>query len=434
MRRWAVALIVVGLALGGLRLALPAAVEAVPGRYLVRLQQHPVTARVLNWIRPIPTTLPFSLTPLAPRPPQTLWLTPEPPTPTPIPTATRRVAAAESPAPSPTPTPLPTPMPAAVTLPAVPVVWQDFSNCGPANLSIALNYFGQTVSQQTIAERVRPNEEDRNVTPWELSAYVNAFTPLQARAFSGGDLALLRQLVAAGAPVTIQRGYTVAEQGWFGHYLTIYGYDSEQGVFYSRDTSGGPFDGSARVDDFGRIQAMWQQFNYNFYVVFSAELAPSITAILGADRLDARQMWQRSAAQAEADLTTDPANAFAWFNLGINLTHLGDLTAAPDYYANAAAAFDQARQIGIPPRLPFYQHEIFRAYQMSGRQRDLLWLTTTLTSSVAGARFVEEIDWYHALALLADGDRAGAREFLERALRVNPRFTPAQTGLDALGP
>lgn len=437
MRRWITALIFLAILLTGALLLLPHVINVVPGRYLVRLQHHPATARVLNWVRPIPATLPTppgSVADLSPTARPAAWLpTSMPsPTPTPDPTGNAPRAPALLPTASPTVTPSPTPIPAAVTLSDMPVVWQDFSNCGPANLSILLTYFGADISQQAIAQQIRPNEEDRNVTPWELSAYVNSYTNLRASAHSGGDLDLIRRLIAAGAPVIIQRGYEVQDQGWFGHYLTIYGFDEGLGVFYSRDTSGGPFDGTARVDAAERIASMWRQFNNNFVVAYSAELASAITAILGPEQLDPRQMWQHSASLAETDLDANPQDAFTWYNLGVSLVHLGDLVSGADYYANAASAFDQARRIGLPPRLPFYQHEIFRAYQMSGRNDDLLWLTTTLTSSVFGARYVEEIDWYHALALSSAGDTGGAREFLERALRVNPHFVPAQASLEAL--
>lgn len=433
MLRRATTLLILGGLLWGALWLLPRAIDAVPGRYLVRLQQYPVTARVLNWIRPIPATLPTPPTAAADSPtprPAALLPTPTPPAP-PRPTARPALQAASA-TPNPTATPDPTPIPATVSLTDVPVVWQDFSNCGPANLSILLAYLGADISQQAIAQQIRPNEEDRNVTPWELSDYVNHYTNLRASAHSGGDLALLRRLLAAGLPVTIQRGYDVEDQGWFGHYLTLYGYDAGLGVFYSRDTSGGPFDGTARVDAAGRILSMWRQFNYNFVVVYAAESALAVAAILGPKQLDAMRMWQHSATLAEKDLAADSDDAFNWYNLGVNLTHLGDLSGDGNYYTNATRAFDQARQLGLPPRLPFYQHEIFRAYHMSGRNSDLLWLTTTLTSSVFGARYVEEIDWYHALALMAAGDTAGAREFLERARRVNPHFTPAQASLDAL--
>lgn len=419
-------------------LALPGLVNALPGRYLVRLQSHPWTAAALNVIRPLPTALPA---PTHQAPPPTIVLpTPLPtftPTPaaTPTPPAISLTATAIGP-PTPTatatPIPSPTPLPVQQLLSGAPVVWQSFSNCGPANLSIALGYWGEAISQEIIAQQVRPNEEDRNVSPWEMRDYVNQHTRLRASAHSGGDIALLQTLLAAGIPVTVQRGYDVAEQGWFGHYLTLYGYDAAAQTFYSRDTSSGPFDGTPRLDTFEQLQRMWQQFNYNFVVVYPPDQEGLVQALLGATLTDPAAMWQHSAAQAQAEIAARPDDAFAWYNLGVNLTHLADLAGRPEDYTAAVSAFDQARQIGLPPRLPFYQHEIFRAYQMADRYDELLWLTTTMTTSVYGGWWVEEINWYHGLALLAQGDMAGARQTLERALRVNPFFEPAQTTLDSL--
>ena len=49
--------------------------------------------------------------------------------------------------------------------------------------------------------------------------YVNNETSLQARFFVGGSLELLKQLLAAGYPVIIEKGlYPNAWEGWMGHY------------------------------------------------------------------------------------------------------------------------------------------------------------------------------------------------------------------------
>ena len=89
---------------------------------------------------------------------------------------------------------------------------------------------------------------------------------------SGGDLEMIKRFLAAGFPVVIEKGYELPDSGWWGHYLTIYGYDDQLEELYSQDSYLGPFDGSGRVDGYTefllksekhnlemRIECKWQQ-------------------------------------------------------------------------------------------------------------------------------------------------------------------------------
>ena len=42
------------------------------------------------------------------------------------------------------------------------------------------------------------------------------------------------------------------------------------------------------------------------------------------------------------------------------------------YYQAAAQAYDQAREIGLPPRMLWYQHRPYIAYDKVGRYQDVL--------------------------------------------------------------
>ena len=78
------------------------------------------------------------------------------------------------------PTPSPTPIPEAVRLEGVVHEFQKFNNCGPANLSMALSYWGWEGDQMTTAAWLKPKQEDRNVMPYEMVEYVNLETNLRA--------------------------------------------------------------------------------------------------------------------------------------------------------------------------------------------------------------------------------------------------------------
>ena len=142
-------------------------------------------------------------------------------------------------------------------------------------------------------------------------------------------------------------------------------------------------------------------------------------------------MWQRAALMAQADVEATPEDAFAWFNLGTSLTRLGEITGDQQYYENGAAAFDQARFIGIPPRMLWYQFRPYTAYMKVGRYDEMITLANAVFAT-QGGRNVEETYLYRGHALLFAGDMVGARADYEKALELNENFYPAQWALDAL--
>ena len=65
-----------------------------------------------------------------------------------------------------------------------------------------LEYYGWTGTQDDIAKVVKPLDADRNVNPDELAYYVRNFAGwLSAEFRVGGDLTLLKRLLAGGFPV-----------------------------------------------------------------------------------------------------------------------------------------------------------------------------------------------------------------------------------------
>ncbi|HZD10051.1 MAG TPA: C39 family peptidase [Candidatus Binatia bacterium] len=432
--------------------ALPRVVMALPGRYIVRLQNHPLTSGVvLSIMTPYPDALPAAATGgprtvvaanQVPQIPGVPGAEARPsPTPTIPGTATGVSVTMEEPTeaatevpptatPTATPSPTPTPLPDHVLLEDLIVVRQGFNNCGPANLTVALNYFGDTTTQEDAASYLKPNEEDRNVSPWQISDYVNEFTALRSTVHSGGNLKIVKRLLAAGFPVVIEKGYEPSNgTGWYGHYLTLYGYDESKQEVYSRDTNLGPFDGSPRVDGYEEFLGWWQQFNYTFYVIFPPAEEPTVMGIIPDVLKDPIDMWTYTSELDREELAQDPDNAFTHFNLGVSLTYLGQLTADTNYYAEAVKEFDEAREIGLPPRTLFYEHRPLMAYWKAGRVDDVIELTDALLQTTGG-QWVEEVYWYRGHALATQGDLLGARDAYARALEVNKNFYPAQQSLD----
>ena len=349
-------------------------------------------------------------------------LAPATSSPTPLPTAT--------PSPSPSPTPRPTRLPETVRITGLEIVPQKFNNCGSANMSVMLNYYGLPVTQQDISAVIKPQYDDRNVTPEELAAYVNEHTELQAAVYRGGSLDTLRLLLQAGFPVIIEEGYEPdAWQGWMGHYLTLFGYDNESGSFLSLDTFLGPWDSSGRAVSYDDLSTSWAQFNHAFLVVHRPFEADELAALLGPDYTDETRMWQRAAARAEAATAEQPDNAFGWFNLGMSLTRLADQNGDAALYSAAATAFDQSRIAGLPPRMMWYQFEPYRAYLYGGRPDETLALAEAVMST-EGGRDSEEAHFYQGLALREFGRLDEALSAFRRAVELKPGFTAAQEMLE----
>lgn len=432
---------------------LPRLVSALPGEYRVRLARVPVVEALLEiGVTPLPTALPApagvtaagrgyagpqitipalvaptAMATVAPSAVSTEAAGDDTPQSTMQPTATSPT----TPAPTATPSPTPQPLPQQARVDGLKIIPQGFNNCGPANLTINLNFYGNLTTQAEAASFLKPNSEDRNVSPWQMVDYVNEQTNLRAFVGSGGDLELIKRFLANGLPIVIEKGYELPSEGWLGHYLTMFAYDDDKQEFLSLDTNLGPWDGSGRIDSYETVEHYWQHFNYTFFVVYPPEKESLVQELLGSDMLGTAVMWQKAAERAQAEIDADPENAFAWFNLGESLTRLGEQTGATAFYEDGATAFDQARILGIPPRIVWYQFRPYIAYMKVGRYQDMLDLAET-TLSTQGGRNVEETYLYqgHARAFL--GDAQGAIDAYEQALRLNQYFYPAQWALDAI--
>ena len=131
-------------------------------------------------------------------------------------------------------------------------------------------------------------------------------------------------------------------------------------------------------------------------------------------------MWRAAALRAQAEIEVDPDNPFAWFNLGASMTRLADLMGQHPLFEAAAVAFDHARQIGLPPRMLWYQFEPYLAYLEAGRIDDVMTLTGV--TMAGGGWDVEETHLYRGHALLASGDANGARAAYRQALENHLRL------------
>ena len=418
---------------------LPAMLRTMPTRYAMRLPA-PLQAMAL----PANTT-PILPTAAAPREATgLLGDAPLPATATPPPSPTPQTLAASYAALAPTtgaatptlasvPTATPWPVPSAARMVGFTHVFQEWNNCGPATLVMAMTHFGRVLSQRDTALVMRPDPEDRNVTPHEMADFVNSTQDgLHAVARINGDLGLLKRLLANNIPVIIEIGFDPPGEyqwlGWYGHYLLPVAYDEATAQFWVYDSWLGTSEvPQTNADSNGRIlsetdlDAFWTQFNHSYIVLYETAQETLIQQLLG-DALNDEAMWAASLARAQADAARSPDNAFYWFNLGSTYNALGR-------YAEAATAFDEARAIGLPWRMLWYQFGPYEAYYRVGRYDDVLLLTQT---TLQDRPYFEESYYYLGLTQAALGDAASARENLQKAHALNPNFAPAEKALAEL--
>ncbi|MGH2537551.1 MAG: C39 family peptidase [Candidatus Promineifilaceae bacterium] len=411
-------------------LALPSLMDLVPSRYVAAYVPEPIQALMAA---DQPDVLPTAA--LVPSDALNARPTSRPPSATPEPAVTQEQAKA-TPSPSPTATaePTNTPIPIQPAMRVEPFThqFQTWNNCGPATLAMALSHFGPTLSQERTAAVLKPNPEDRNVSPQEMAGYVNEQTENQAITRTNGDLDQLRRFLSQGMAVIVELGLDPPGDyrwmGWYGHYLLLVAYDDASQTFWAYDswlgTSGVPGENAndlGRPIAYGELDRYWRQFNRNYIVLYRPEQANVAAGIIGPPMDDA-VMWQQSLERAEAEQAAEPNDPFLWFNLGTIYNALGE-------YEQAAEAFDQARTIGLPWRMLWYQFGPFRAYFELGRYEDVILLTDL---TLDGRPYFEESFYYRGLAYEALGETFRARQDFERAYQFNSNYTPAAEALARL--
>ena len=362
---------------------------------------------VVDPVEPLPTQLP--------RPSQTAEPTQ---TPTPRPTLT---PLPPTDVPTPTPTFTPTPLPGSAILSPPPYVKQTANNCGPATLTMYLKYYGWKGEQIDATNQLKPLVADRNVNVEELVYFARTNAGwLNAEFRVGGDIDLLRRLLANGFPMMIEESFVFTENGWpnddhwGAHYFLITGYDDATQSFTGQDSFYGP----DRTVPYQELDQKWRTFNRVYILLFQLSDQNRIQTLLGPDwDPAANRQHALDVAQAEADL--NPADAFAWFNIGSNLVYF-------ERYAEASDAYRKALEIGLPQRMLRYQFGPFFAYFHTLQTDDLLALTEAALKRTPNS---EEALLWKGWALYRKGRSLDAINSFQEALLNHPGYADAEYGL-----
>lgn len=369
-------------------------------------------------------------------------------------TLTPQVTATATPTVGPTlpPTVTSTPIPASTILQGVKYVDQHerWNYCGPANLTMALNFWGWAGNRDDVARVVKPGngnprdsfieqgKDDKNVMPYEMVDFVNEETEYRALMRYGGDLNLVKRFIAAGFPVLVEKGYYERDANgkisWLGHYLFTTGYDDARGGFVVQDAYLKP--GKDLLSQYEDYLDGWRTFNYLFMVVYPADRENEIQNLLG-PWADERWAAQHALEQAEKDIQTLTGNDlfFAWFNRGTSHVAL-------QQYVDAATAYDQAfalyskwdvEKADRPYRILWYQTGPYFAYFYSSRYSDVISLAdTTLNETISKPTLEESLLW-RGRAYYMSGNTQSAVDDYRAALKVHVNWVPAVQALQDLG-
>ncbi|MEX2144385.1 MAG: C39 family peptidase [Anaerolineales bacterium] len=345
------------------------------------------------------------------------------------------------------------PLPPAVMLDGITFVTQQgrWNYCGPSTLTMALNFWGWPGDRDDVAGVIKPGEnnpgmdfiqrgrKDVNVMPYEMESFVNVDTEFNALTRIGGDLEVVKRLVANGFPVVIEKGYYEADYrgivDWLGHYLFVTGYDETRQVFIVQDTWDKNHPGENVDSPYDEFIAGWRSFNYLFMVVYPPEREAEVVELLGpwADIEWANRHALEIANQEGADLA-GMDQYFAWFNKGSSHVALFE-------YVDAAHAYDFAFQLynaldedtyNRPYRMMWYQTGPYWAYYYSARYQDVINLANVTLSTLENPTLEESIYW-RGLARRAIGEIDNAIADFRETVYLNPNFAPGWGMLDELG-
>jgi tetratricopeptide (TPR) repeat protein len=300
---------------------------------------------------------------------------------------------------------------------------QTWNNQGPANLVQVLHHFGWTGTQAQVASVLKPNPDDKYVTVPEMVEYVNTQTQFAATSRIIGTDKLLRKLIAADFGVIVAVGYEIPDVGWFGHYLTVTGYDEAKQEFYVLDTyAGDGTDHKGIIYDHKSLDKSWMQFNRAYIVIYQKERETELLKLLGVDSYIAGN-YRRAAIIAQRDAVhLYPDSFFPWLNLcEVSLHYHPDMNSFTNCNMATTGTFNY--------RVLQYRQELLEAnYRIGDYSRVIVLANNALNFT----KDVEELYYWRGIAYAEKDQISNAIEDLDTAVRLNPNFKKAQEALKQL--
>lgn len=318
-----------------------------------------------------------------------------------------------------TPTPLPS-IPASKIIQNDYHMFQSFNNCAPAALAMAMSFSGVYVSQEKLADSLRPyhnsiGDNDDKSTPAPEMALEAEKYGLVSYFRADGDIDLVKQFIANGIPVTVRALFKRGED--YAHYRVIKGYDDTTQELIQDDG----YDGKNIRFSYKHFKEMWQPYNYAYLIVVTPENKKIVEQIMG-DELDPKVAWQHAVTTAENELADNPGSVEARFNLSVALYYSGD---------NAGAIREYEK---VEPRLGqhviWYQIEPIQAYFNVGKYDRVIELADSILNN--RNRAFTELYILKGNVYKAQGNLAKAKVEYENAVLYNKNSKEAKEALASI--
>lgn len=303
-------------------------------------------------------------------------------------------------------------------------VTQTRNNCGPSALSMDLSFYGIHVSQETLADDLRPTHsegttpDDKSTTPEEIVAEIQKYG-LNAYYRPDGNIQELKEFIADGIPVITRTLFMPTED--FGHYRVIKGYDDATDQIIDEDG----FTGPEVHFTYDQFLSLWQEYNYEYIVIVPPGKDALVQSIIGQD-MNTQTAWQNAETRAQSEIPgeTGPALTRSEFNISVADYYLGD-------YQDSVNEFQQVES-SLPTHTLWYQMEPIQSYYELGDYSQVFSLANTILNG--GDAIYPELITLEGQAYQQEGDIAEAKADFEQALTYNANLVVAQQALASLPP
>lgn len=297
---------------------------------------------------------------------------------------------------------------------------QTFNNCGPANLSMVLNYLGTQTTQEKIAQDLRPfntpngGVDDKSVYNSEMASYAKQLG-YESIVRPNGSIEKLKLFVTNGIPVTVSAWLHPNED--IGHYRLVKGFDESKKIIITDDSYTGP----NQTLSYEQFNDMWKPFNYTYLIVYPEEKSEIVNQILG-DEVDQNISFQKAIQLAQNDLLKNPDDTYAKFNISTSQYYLGNFAESVKYYEQIATK--------LPGRMLWYQYEPILAFQQLGDDAKVITMADNLLNN-ANIAF-SEMYQLKGEVYLKQGNKELAKDMFEKAIYYNKNYDKPKESLKNL--
>jgi hypothetical protein len=312
-------------------------------------------------------------------------------------------------------------VPDSYEIPQKAQVFQTFNNCGPATLSMALSYYGVSVGQKELGDKMRPyqnpkgDNDDKAIFTYEFVNWAKVYgkpEDLDAITLPNGNIELLKRLISNDIPVIIKMWLNSKED--IGHFVLARGYDENKKIIIMDDTYYGP----NRKISYSDVLSLWQPFNYNYVIIYNKSQESLVSSILSNEN-DQVKVWKNTVTKAHEENELAPENIYPVFNLSVGYYNLGDMEKSIKYFEQVESR--------LPKRMLWYQIEPIKAYAETGNYSRALELIENILNN--GNRAFSELYYLRGQIYLKQNEVQSAKLEFEKAVQYNINYQLAKDAL-----